>query len=1196
MYIYGTSIADTLNGDIFGIADDYIYGQAGDDILAGLGGADRLFGDEGHDVLEGGDGNDTLEGGAGDDLLRAGRGNDTLIGGPGENHLFGDAGNDLMIVTGNDTVDGGIGHDAIDLYFYWSASSVSIDLTALWQGGIGYVNGAGIVNVEQLAFLSGSSFDDNIKVGDVSTATMFDVIRGTGLHLYLGNDIAVGGGHADLIYGDNGDDRISGGAGDDVLDGGNGRDILNGGDGNDYLSFGSGDILDGGAGQDTIDIDLQFGEGSTTVDLTALWNGGVGIIGTGSVTGVELIDRWIMTGYDDVVRTGDLPSGGTSVLLNGGHDAATGGIQGDRFDGGSGNDMLDGAGGNDQLVGGTGRDVLNGGAGDDWLFTDGLDTLDGGAGNDALAILGANSGAMTIDLSKLVSRGLVTINGNTATGIESILYLVGSNQGDVVVTGDFATNGIAYFVSAGLDLRGGNDKATGGAGDDLFFGGDGDDMLSGGAGTDRLNAGAGNDWLDGGAGDDTLFGGTGRDTVSYESVRSRVAVDLAITTAQDTLGGGRDTLQDVESLVGTAYDDALMGDAADNNLFGGAGNDQLSGGAGADRLDGGLGIDSVSYTAATAGITVDLRTGYSSGDTGGDILVGIENLVGTRYDDWIAGATAANILAGGGGIDTISYASAAARVKVDLAIAVAQNTIGAGIDTLSGFENIVGSAFHDTLAGTVGVNRMEGGVGNDLLTGFDGNDTLIGGDGDDTLVGGARNDRLEGGAGIDIVSYADAISAVTVDLFFVAPQATGGGGTDTLIGIEGVIGSAFDDVLADSFGNDRLYGGAGNDRIIGGYGSDLIDGGYGIDTLDYSELGGPLSVTLLLVSAQNTGDAGIDTIRGIENLIGGYRDDVLSGDGYGNVLNGGYGDDVLTGNLGNDVLIGGVGIDTASYAAAAGAVRVSLLLTGAQSTLAAGTDTLSGIENLTGSAHDDQLTGDAADNVLIGNAGNDLLAGGLGNDLLSGGAGIDTASYAAVGAGVTISLLVTAAQDTIGAGVDTLSSIENLVGSTMDDVLTGNAQNNAISGGVGNDLIDGGTGADTLDGGNGNDVLRGGAGNDILTGGAGRDTLTGGAGNDRFVYLSTIQSPASANADRITDFVAGDVLDLSAIDADGAGAGDGAFAIVSAFTGTVGELVLAFDAATATTSLRGDTDGNGIADFSVLFTGDVRGLTTDWLL
>ncbi|WP_260955505.1 retention module-containing protein [Pseudomonas citri] len=153
----------------------------------------------------------------------------------------------------------------------------------------------------------------------------------------------------------------------------------------------------------------------------------------------------------------------------------------------------------------------------------------------------------------------------------------------------------------------------------------------------------------------------------------------------------------------------------------------------------------------------------------------------------------------------------------------------------------------------------------------------------------------------------------------------------------------------------------------------------------------------------------------------------------------------------------------------------------------------------------DILSAGSGNNTLHGGAGNDLLYSGAGNDLLDGGTGNDTASYAHATAGVTVNLGLLAAQNTFGAGTDTLTAIENLVGSNFNDTLTGDGANNRIDGGLGHD------------------VLNGGGGDDLLIGGLGNNTLTGGSGADTFQWQA-----GNSGHDVITDFTPGvDKLDLS---------------------------------------------------------------------
>ena len=235
-----------------------------------------------------------------------------------------------------------------------------------------------------------------------------------------------------------------------------------------------------------------------------------------------------------------------------------------------------------------------------------------------------------------------------------------------------------------------------------------------------------------------MFGGTGNDTY---------VVDNAGDVVNETGGDGTDTVQSSVSfsladpvhaigsienltLTGTGAINAT-GNALDNVLIGNSGANILTGGAGADTLDGGAGVDTANYASSPAGVTVSLMLGTGSGgDAQGDTLTNIENLTGSNLDDTLEGNAGNNVLAGGLGTDTVSYAHAASGaggvgVTVNLAVTSAQNTVTAGTDTLSGFENVTGSEFNDTLTGTAGANVLTGLGGNDSLTGGGGNDTFV---------------------------------------------------------------------------------------------------------------------------------------------------------------------------------------------------------------------------------------------------------------------------------------------------------------------------------------------------------------------------------------------------------------------------------------------------------------------------------------
>ena len=220
----------------------------------------------------------------------------------------------------------------------------------------------------------------------------------------------------------------------------------------------------------------------------------------------------------------------------------------------------------------------------------------------------------------------------------------------------------------------------------------------------------------------------------------------------------------------------------------------------------------------------------------------------------------------------------------------------------------------------------------------------------------------------------------------------------------------------------------------------------------------------------------------------------------------------------------------------------------------------------------DYLFGEDGDDTIYGDDGNDFLCGGPGADVLDGGASTgDLADYATSPSGVIINLITGNGSGGDATG-DQLTSIEGVYGSQYDDTFFGDDNGNSLSGEGGTDTIKGfggddyiwgGNDADTLYGMDGTDLIHGNAGKDWISGGAGQDSLFGDEGADRFVWSSTADAPNGAsynvcNTDVVCDFdvAEGDVIDLSAIDADVYAAGNQTFTFIGAapFSGTPGEL------------------------------------------
>ncbi len=173
----------------------------------------------------------------------------------------------------------------------------------------------------------------------------------------------------------------------------------------------------------------------------------------------------------------------------------------------------------------------------------------------------------------------------------------------------------------------------------------------------------------------------------------------------------------------------------------------------------------------------------------------------------------------------------------------------------SGDDTVIGLSTDDVIDALGGNDTVNGNDGADTLTGGEGDDVLNGGEGDDTLEGGPGRDKLDGGPGSDTATYENSAVAVLVRLHDARAVRFGDAEGDTLTGIEHLIGSPYNDVLAGdgednilrgeggddvlyggpAGGDDMMYGGAGDDRIFGGKGSDTLTGGEGNDLLK----GGP---------------------------------------------------------------------------------------------------------------------------------------------------------------------------------------------------------------------------------------------------------------------------------------------------------------------------------------------------------------------
>ena len=855
---------------IAGTGDDHVVGNMAANRLEGRGGSDHLQGNGGNDVLEGGAGADRLEGGVGMDwisyqesdsavtinlarrtltgghaegdiiseienVIGSGYG-DVLEGDSSANWFDGGPGNDEISGNdGNDVLEGGVGADTL-------TGGGGADTASYAQSGARVV-----VRLHSREARGGDAEGDTFAV-----LVMVDYIDSEGeTQQETVPDIEnlLGSAHADSLAGDSRANRLAGGAGDDALYGGpgGGDDMLAGGPGTDALYGGIGDdVLEGGAGADT----LRGGPGADTASYEQSAAGvevrlHSGVVRGGDAEGDVLdgIENLTGSAHADILE-GDAganrldggggvdwlsyasSAAGVTVKLRDGTGAG-GHAEGDviagfeNIRGSDYNDVFGGDSNNNHLVGGDGSDGLWGSSGDDMLEGGpGADRMFGSIGEDWVIYRDSDMG-VTVDLKDGAGAG-------------------GHAEGDTIAE-------VENVEGSGFD--------------DFLEGNDDPNRLDGAKGDDEIRGNGGDDILHGGVGADRLDGGMGIDTVFYRDSNEAVTVKLSDGTAN----GGHaesDVIVNVESIIGSAYNDTLVGDDMRNRLSGDDGDDMLEGGGGADLLDGGTGMDSIVYWNSNEAVSVNLSNGImTGGHAAGDVIINVENVEGSDFDD--------------------------------------------------------------KLIGDSGANRLEGGTGNDVLQGGNGNDELIGNEGDDMLEGDEGIDLLDGGPGVDTVSFPSAKKGLHVNLqankryeFDYMDK------NETIINIENVIGSGFSDLIAGDDnanelygreGNDRLYGEAGDDNLygeagddllMGSFGADLLDGGPGTDTVTYSSSREGVTVNLGEGIIER-GEADGDVFVSIENVEGSIYDDVLEGDNGANRISGGSGNDLLKGGEGADQFVFG---------------------------------------------------------------------------------------------------------------------------------------------------------------------------------------------------------------------------------------------------------------------------------------------------
>jgi methionine-rich copper-binding protein CopC len=1044
---------------------DTLVGTSGNDTIYGLGGEDEIAPGAGNDFVDGGEstianlvsyrsatagvvvnlvtgvaldgqgGTDTLvnisdvDGSEFNDQLTINRwgfaygaaGNDTITSAYGFGGMAGGPGNDLLIGTRLPDFAG---------YQIESLTDSNLSLvkeSSSWVVKVGGINflryTPDFVNqqwtVSDLRPSSTSEFQGVDSLREIDLIGIF----GTTINGYQPEaffSLSLSGSAANVqvvsaILGDSTNETLTGGSGDDLIIGAEGGDTLVGGAGNDTLVGGDQRqftwLNDGKASYyfyNDYDIASYTNVTAEGVKLNLSNMTVMGLSQSNAQVGVDTlrgIEEVRLSYQSDVIV-------GTLGNLSGNNEAA-----GDQH----GVNIL-GYGGSDKF---TASQEVN----TPWVNS---------------PYLNYNWSATAIELKVSGYAGTVTYGAtaNQAAGVDTIEYI--SSFGDTSNSDTFDFSGMTANHLLGttfnyVNLSYGNDKVIG----------------NGNTAVGLLNG-------------FNVTSSTGKG-VNVQMLKDGAAftVDMSHLSVNGTQALGIKTLSGIDQIRGTDFADTMVGGAYDDfeGFRGRGGDDFINGASGVDRSDYlgsylGVRVNMAQGTAwaidsftdkRAAGSTEPMATGtvvtgypavYTvknnlgfnvTDNIGSDTLRSIERIRGTQFDDYYdargfsgtstnAGSNGAwNEFEGKGGNDTIvgngatriSYYDSSEGVEVNMGTGKAwaldpANRVGdlaqiVGQDTFSGVYHVVGSALADSLVGG-GAGRIVGDLSLEAFT------------------GGAGNDTIDGVSGWDEAYYSDATSAIKVDMSLATGQVQDGmGGTDTLVNIDAVGGSDFDDVMQ---GRNNGNTPADQESFAGAKGNDTIDGGGGYDEVFYTYKSPTTGVVVNLATGiAQDGFGTIDTLRNIEGVEGSDLNDSITGSSA---------DNRIDGRLGDDTMDGGAGTDWLEYNNVEGAVTVNLS-TGKASG-AAGNDVFTNFENIFGSVHGDTLTGDAGTNILQGNAGDDTLDGGAGRD-----SAVFNGKYADYTVSTNNSGVTTVKANAGAEGTDTLSSIEKLVFADQTVVLVPNA-------------------------------------------------------------------------------------------------------------------------------------------------------------
>lgn len=1177
------SYAEATGSVTVNLANGIASGADGNDTIANV---ENVVGSAYNDQLTGNAGNNLLDGGAGNDVMTGGLGNDIYVvqsgdaviedpnGGIDEmrvstdfglasnvenltatgtagiflggnelaNVLTGNSGDNFIVGNGgNDTIDGGAGFDTAgyplpisttgtlriadgpDGSFYIqlvqaNGTSENIFQATLLGNGAATVTGLGrfasvgtdtVANTESLNFFvdtypapqgPGQFVSLNLSVfvsplennnANVGGSDAPDAINLSALYPSATTADFVG------VFAGRGNDTIVGHAGSNYLDGEAGNDSIDGGAGYDTATYrlaagtpGSLRVVDGPNGKLLAQLVQSDGTFENVAEVTLAGNGAATVtglgrlayLGTDTLTNIERIEVKIdnypaplesyqVVNFSAAVDAQPIQNNFTTV--NGSDASDT--INVEALYPGSGSTVginIFGGRGNDVIIGNGTLNFLEG--------QEGNDTLDGGTG-PAFDTAGFTIPAGTPGSLSLIESadGTLFVRLTQSSGSFEDVFRITAG-----ITGSATVQALGSMAFLGTDTVSNVEN--------LYF-----RIGYAPADSQQLNVSL-NIYYD--AANGFVSGGYANDLI-----------DLAIYPGAPNANGygGNDT---------------IIGTAADNFINNSIGNDSFDGAGGRDTY----------FQSIPKGTTGTLKVVAGAAGQASIQLVQVDGTTETIFTVTGSGTGSATITGAGRmasfGTDTVTNVE-----DLQFSIDTYPNPGGPGqwvnlpLNVLTNGNFVQGSLYNDTINladFASSVNNVRGGLGGDSLVGTSRQETFAGDAGNDVIQGNGGNDQVQFFLPTDfigkpvLVGNTDStysvwrqVGGTNVEKMFDLVQQNG---VTTVTGV-GNYASFGTDTLSEilnvgffpegPFDNSRaLFFNVG----VGVNGQTNESGGIFADEVNYSARTSGMTFNGAAGDDVIIGSAFADSLNGQQDndtIYGGDGDDQLLGGPSGNdTLYGEGGNDTLVGNTGSDILDGGDGNDTLIGAATTGA----------------GPQPGDLADILRGGAGNDLLRGGDGDDLLQGGTGDDNLRGDAGGDTLDGGEGVDFVSYqfTALAQGAIIDFRgINPANGTFAdplGGVDTLLNNERLGigGSNFDDEIYGSEL-----------AVSAGGYANQLNGNGGNDKVVGAGGVDFLSGGAGADTLTGNGGDDDFYDAGLV----NWNGDRITDFNAGDELQIDGI-------------------------------------------------------------------